>query len=129
LIYLLCSSLPWLAGDDKKLSSAVILERKVDTTIANLCDGIPAAFANLLIYSHTLSFSEDPDYDHLHLLFHDLCAMESHSLDFSLPGDLISHSLAAPLGPPVSNDITAAAAVKAVPLHLTKTPVHKSSHM
>ncbi|KAG1728225.1 casein kinase I isoform delta [Suillus lakei] len=65
LIYFLCSSLPWLNSDHEKLSSSVILEHKVNTSIADLCGGIPAAFANILVYSCSLSFSEDPDYDHL----------------------------------------------------------------
>ncbi|KAG2034732.1 kinase-like domain-containing protein, partial [Suillus americanus] len=67
LAYLLIS-LPWLNSDHERLSSSVILGCKVDTTIADLCSGIPATFAIILVYSHSLSFSEDPDYDHLHSL-------------------------------------------------------------
>jgi hypothetical protein len=58
----------------------------------------------------------------------DMMFFTPHSLDFGLPGYSISHSSVTPQGPPVSDDISATA-VKAVPLHLTKTPVHKSSHM
>jgi serine/threonine protein kinase len=54
LIYFLYGSLPWLNSDHKKLSSSLILKHKVDTTIADLCNGIPAAFTNILLYSHTL---------------------------------------------------------------------------
>ncbi|KAG1823832.1 kinase-like domain-containing protein, partial [Suillus subaureus] len=71
LVYFLCGSLPLLSSDHERLSSSMILKRKVDTTIADLCGGIPATFANILIYSRSLSFSEDPDYDHLHSLLHD----------------------------------------------------------
>ncbi|KAG2099115.1 kinase-like domain-containing protein [Suillus cothurnatus] len=60
LIYFLQGSLP----------CASILERKVNTTIEDLCRGIPVEFATILIYTHSLAFSEDPDYNHLHSLLH-----------------------------------------------------------
>ncbi|KAG1784724.1 casein kinase I delta [Suillus plorans] len=64
LIYLLRGSLPWLTDDHKKLSSSTMLERKVNTTIEVLCHGIPVGFASLLIYTHSLVSSQDPDYDY-----------------------------------------------------------------
>ncbi|KAG1745802.1 casein kinase I isoform delta [Suillus occidentalis] len=74
LIYLLCGSLPWLTSDHEKLSSSSILERKVNTTIEDLCNGIPVEFASILIYTRSLVFSEDPDYGHLCSLLHGLQA-------------------------------------------------------
>ncbi|KAG1865429.1 kinase-like domain-containing protein [Suillus subluteus] len=68
LIYLLCGSLPWLTSDHKKLSSSSVLERKVNTTIEVLCDGIPVEFASVLIYTRSLAFLEDPDYEHLQFI-------------------------------------------------------------
>ncbi|KAG1890022.1 casein kinase I delta [Suillus subluteus] len=68
LIYFLQGSLPWLTSDQEKLSSSSILERKVNTTIEDLCRGIPVEFATMLIYTRSLAFSEDPDYNHLHSL-------------------------------------------------------------
>jgi hypothetical protein len=65
LIYLLRGSLPWLTSDHEKLSSTSILERKVNTTIEVLCNGIPVEFASVLIYMRSLAFLEDPDYGHL----------------------------------------------------------------
>ncbi|KAG1803105.1 kinase-like domain-containing protein [Suillus subaureus] len=55
LIYFLCGSLPWLSSDHERLSSSMILKCKVDTTIADLCGGIPATFTNILVYSHSHS--------------------------------------------------------------------------
>ncbi|KAG1817649.1 kinase-like domain-containing protein, partial [Suillus subaureus] len=72
LIYFLCGSLLWLASDDKKLSSSTILEHKACATIAEICHDIPVEFANILIYTHSLTFAEDPDYNHRHSLLHDL---------------------------------------------------------
>ncbi|KAG1861758.1 hypothetical protein DFJ58DRAFT_620978, partial [Suillus subalutaceus] len=74
LIYLLCSSLPWLTSDHEKLSSSCILEHKVNTTIEVLCNGISVEFASVLIYTRSLAFSEDPDYGHLHSL---LCGLQA----------------------------------------------------
>ncbi|KAG2138729.1 kinase-like domain-containing protein [Suillus bovinus] len=119
LIYFLHGSLPWLTSDDEELSSSFILEHKVDTTIADLCAGIPAEFTNILVYSHALSFSEDPDYNHL---LCGLCAAEpapaTCSLDFSQPNAPIISS-------PISNNVA-----EITPLCISKaTPLHKSTHI
>ncbi|KAG1746984.1 putative casein kinase 1 [Suillus occidentalis] len=45
LIYFLQGSLPWLISDEEKLSSSSILKCKVNTTIEDLCRGIPVKFA------------------------------------------------------------------------------------
>ncbi|KAG1862654.1 kinase-like domain-containing protein [Suillus subluteus] len=97
LIYLLRGSLPWLTSDHEKLSSTSILERKVNTTIEVLCNGIPVEFASVLIYTRSLAFSEDPDYGHLRSLLcglqATLAAPSTSSLDFSKPDDHIIHHL------------------------------------
>ncbi|KAG1877165.1 kinase-like domain-containing protein [Suillus subluteus] len=72
LIYFLHGSLPWLTRDDEKLFSSTILERKACATIAEICHDIPAEFATILIYTRSLAFTEDPDYDHLRSLLHSL---------------------------------------------------------
>ncbi|KAG1717835.1 kinase-like domain-containing protein [Suillus occidentalis] len=88
--------------DHEKLSSSSILEHKVNTTIEDLCNGIPVEFASILIYTRSLAFSEDPDYGHLHSLLHGLQATLSPpaicSLDFSPPDHHMKHS------PPISNE-------------------------
>ncbi|KAG1777523.1 casein kinase I isoform delta [Suillus placidus] len=70
LIYFLHGSLPWLTSDHEKLSNSSMLERKVNTTVEILCHRIPVEFASLLIYTRSLAFLEDPDYDYLHSLLH-----------------------------------------------------------
>ncbi|KAG2130966.1 casein kinase I alpha [Suillus bovinus] len=72
LIYFLCGSLPWFTSDHKKLPTSSILARKVDTTIEDLCLGIPPKITTMLIYSRNLAFSEDPNYDYLRSLLHDV---------------------------------------------------------
>ncbi|KAG1745581.1 putative casein kinase 1, delta [Suillus occidentalis] len=118
LIYFLRGSLPWLNSDHERLSSSVILERKGNTSIADLCGGIPAAFANILVYSRSLSFSEDPDYDHLRSFLHDLRTAgptpAMHSLDFDC------HTAPSPQHSQVS---------ESMPLCQPKTPVRKSTRV
>ncbi|KAG2129032.1 casein kinase [Suillus bovinus] len=77
LIYFLRSSLSWFTSDHKKLLTSSILACKVDTTIEDLCLGIPPEITTMLIYSHNLAFSEDPNYDYLRSLLHD-SAPSSH---------------------------------------------------
>ncbi|KAG1853111.1 kinase-like domain-containing protein [Suillus subluteus] len=96
LIYFLQGSLPWLTSDHEKLSSTSILERKVNTTIKDLCHGIPVEFATILIYTRSLAFSEDPDYNHLRSLLHALrstpAAPAACLLDINQPDVPIAHS-------------------------------------
>ncbi|KAG1861239.1 casein kinase I delta isoform [Suillus subluteus] len=63
LIYFLRGSLPWLTSDDEKLSSSTILERKAQLPLQKYATDIPVEFANILIYTRSLAFAEDPDYD------------------------------------------------------------------
>ncbi|KAG0698405.1 casein kinase I [Suillus ampliporus] len=124
LIYLLRGSLPWLTSDHEKLSSSSILEHKVNTTIEVLCDEIPIEFASVLIYTHSLAFSEDPDYGHLHSL---LCGLQATLaapstclLDFSMPDNHITHH------PPISNEYWMAEAAPCLP---DAAPLRRSTHV
>ncbi|KAG1721215.1 kinase-like domain-containing protein [Suillus occidentalis] len=100
LIYFLQGSLPWLISDEEKLFSSSILERKVNTTIEDLCCGIPVEFATVLIYMCSLAFSEEPNYNHLRSLLHTLCSTPPTPaaclLDINQPGVPIMHSPSPP---------------------------------
>ncbi|KAG1807203.1 kinase-like domain-containing protein [Suillus variegatus] len=114
-----CDNLESLFSHEKLFSSD-ILECKVDTTITVLCDGVPSEFANLLVYSQSLSFSEDPDYDYLRSLLHSIHTTEICFLDFIKPNDPAIHS-------PTSNVHLVAEAASLCPLKAT--PVCKSTHV
>ncbi|KAG1904189.1 putative serine/threonine-protein kinase vrk [Suillus fuscotomentosus] len=121
LIYFFQGSLPWLTSDQEKLSSSSILKCKVNTTIEDLCYGIPVEFATILIYTRSLAFSEDPNYNHLHSL---LCTLHSTLpapaaclLDINQPGVPITHSPS----PPFFNK---PCVIEAVPPCL---PLHRST--
>ncbi|KAG1857466.1 kinase-like domain-containing protein [Suillus subluteus] len=93
LIYFLHSSLPWLTSDHEKLSNSSMLERKVNTTVEVLCHRIPIKFTSLLIYTCSLAFSENPDYEYLRSLLHaisDTLPMPAACLlDFGQPNPII----------------------------------------
>ncbi|KAG1845451.1 kinase-like domain-containing protein [Suillus subluteus] len=95
LIYFLRGSLPWLTSDDEMLSGSTILKRKARATIVDICQDIPVEFATILIYTHSLAFAEDPDYDHLRSLLHGLHASSpapaTSMLDFSHLSDPVIH--------------------------------------
>ncbi|KAG2094191.1 casein kinase I isoform delta, partial [Suillus discolor] len=113
LIYFLRGSLPWLTSDDEKLSSSTILERKACATIADICLDIPIEFTTIRIYTRSLAFAEDPDYDHLCSLLHGLRvtlpAPAMCKMDFSLPDDPAIHP------PPLSDQCCVAKAMSTCP--------------
>ncbi|KAG1764572.1 casein kinase I [Suillus placidus] len=124
LIYLLCSSLPWFSSDHENLPSSSILARKVDTTIKVLCLGIPSEITTMLIYLHNLAFLEDPDYDYLRSLLHQVHATvpapATCLLDFSQPDPLITHPPISPKDHSVGQEVP--------PCRLKTTPLHRSTH-
>ncbi|KAG1902198.1 kinase-like protein [Suillus fuscotomentosus] len=113
LIYFLHGSLPWFTSDHEKLPTSSILARKVDTTIEDLCLGIPPEITTMLIYSCNLAFSEDPDYNYLRSL------LSTCSLDLSQSDHFITHP------PPSPKEHSVA---KEVPLCQPKTtPLRRST--
>ncbi|KAG1889903.1 kinase-like domain-containing protein [Suillus subluteus] len=125
LIYFLRGSLPWFTSDHENLSSSSILARKVDTTIEVLCLGIPSEITTMPIYAHNLAFLEDPDYDYLRSLLHQVCATVPapvmRSLDFGQPNPLITHP---PTSPKVKDYLMGQ---EAPPCQPKTTPLHKST--
>ncbi|KAF8129615.1 kinase-like domain-containing protein [Boletus edulis] len=63
-------SLPWFSSIHPSLSNDAILKLKQDTTVDELCDGLPHEFATFLQYSRSLAYMAKPDYDYLRLLLH-----------------------------------------------------------
>ncbi|KAF8226875.1 kinase-like protein [Tricholoma matsutake] len=74
LIYFLHGSLPWqcLEGSSRKQRFQRIMQRKQNTTTAELCAGLPDEFRIFLDYTCHLSFDAEPDYQYIRSLFQDL---------------------------------------------------------
>jgi serine/threonine protein kinase len=64
IIYLVRGDLPWTHlsahGDHK-----AVLQRKMQITVEELCEGLPAPFCQFVIHVRSLGFNQKPDYQHL----------------------------------------------------------------
>lgn len=74
LIYFLKGSLPWqgLKAKNAQKKYRLILEKKQQVSIAQLCQGCPSQFAEFLAYTRSLKFDAKPDIPYLRKLFRDL---------------------------------------------------------
>ena len=102
LIYFCRGSLPWqgLTGATKSAKYQAISDKKVGTTVEQLCQGFPriffffffqsaiiyrirliAEFANYLNYTRSLRFADKPDYAYLRKLFRDLFIRKGYVFD------------------------------------------------
>ena len=61
LIYFMKGKLPWSNGSD----SDSILEKKINTSLDELCIGLPKEFKEFIKYSRELEFEQEPDYNYL----------------------------------------------------------------
>jgi len=83
LLYFLRGSLPWqgLKALTKKHKYEKISEKKISTSIEQLCKGYPAEFATFMHYCRSLHFEDKPDYTYLRRLFKDLLTKENQKYD------------------------------------------------
>ena len=74
LIYFLKGTLPWqgLKARTAVKKYKMILEKKQQTSIAQLCQGCPSQFAEFLAYTRSLKFDGKPDIMYVRKLFRDL---------------------------------------------------------
>lgn len=74
LVYFLKGRLPWqgLYGQSNDEKYRVIHDKKKQTTLEELCDGIPQAFRKYLEYVSALAFEQTPDYVLLKSIFKQL---------------------------------------------------------
>jgi hypothetical protein len=83
LLYFLRGSLPWqgLRANTKKQKYEKIMEKKMVTSITQLCDGFPREFVTYFEYCRSLLFEDKPDYTYLRGLFKDLFVRKGYTLD------------------------------------------------
>lgn len=64
LMYFLRGSLPWqgIKAKNKKQKYERIMEKKISTSIKDLCSGFPPEFEWFIAYARQLRFEEQPDY-------------------------------------------------------------------
>eukprot|EP01116_Phalansterium_solitarium_P022706 TRINITY_DN75_c0_g2_i1.p1 TRINITY_DN75_c0_g2~~TRINITY_DN75_c0_g2_i1.p1 ORF type:complete len:391 (-),score=155.04 TRINITY_DN75_c0_g2_i1:292-1464(-) len=75
--------LPWqgLKAATKKQKYERISEKKISTTVEQLCKGYPIEFTQYLNYCRSLHFEDKPDYAYLRKLFRDLFMREGYKYD------------------------------------------------
>jgi len=74
LVYFLKGTLPWqgLKAKNAQKKYRMILEKKQQVSIAQLCQGCPSQFAEFLAYTRSLKFDAKPDIPYLRKLFRDM---------------------------------------------------------
>jgi len=89
LVYLSKGRLPWQAlnAKTKEKKHEKILNKKMGTPIAYLCDGLFPEYASYLQYCRALKFEDRPDYVYLKRLFTE--RMEREKMEFDLLYDWI----------------------------------------
>uniref|UniRef100_A0A1B6DH91 non-specific serine/threonine protein kinase n=2 Tax=Clastoptera arizonana TaxID=38151 RepID=A0A1B6DH91_9HEMI len=84
LMYFNRGSLPWqgLKAATKRQKYERISEKKMSTSIEDLCKGYPGEFATYLNYCRTLRFEERPEYSYLRQLFRTLFHRQGFTYDY-----------------------------------------------
>ena len=54
-----------MRANNKKEKYEKIMEKKMETSLENLCKGFPTEFSTYLAYCRNLRFDEKPDYKYL----------------------------------------------------------------
>jgi len=84
LMYFNMSGLPWqgLKAVTKRQKYECISEKKMSTSIEELCKGHPAEFATFLNYCRSLRFDDKPDYSYLRQVFRNLFHRQGFAYDY-----------------------------------------------
>ncbi|EGO30337.1 hypothetical protein SERLADRAFT_344757 [Serpula lacrymans var. lacrymans S7.9] len=83
-IYFLHGSLPWLGiKGSKEKKYRLIKKKKLHTTPAALCHGLPKEFHDFLLYTRSLAYNQDPDYFYICNLFRNLAAHHGFLYNYS----------------------------------------------
>jgi serine/threonine protein kinase len=84
MIYFLKGKLPWqgIPAKTKKSKYDKIKEKKISTTIEELCKGVPKEFAKYMTYWRNLKFEEKPDYQRLRKYLQDIAERMNYEHDY-----------------------------------------------
>lgn len=76
LVYFMKGKFPW-----SNLSSKEVREKKLKTSLDELCQGLPEEFKEFINYARKLQFTEEPDYNYLNSLL--LKAAQNNKIDIN----------------------------------------------
>jgi casein kinase 1 len=85
LVYFLTGSLPWmnLKAKTREEKYRRIGEKKMETSIEKLCQGLQPEFVEYLQYVSCLRFEDKPDYVYTNQLFRQLFVREGYEMDYA----------------------------------------------
>ena len=83
LIYFSNGYLPWQGIREKKkeIKYQRIFEKKINTSVENICKNLPEEFIKFLQYVRDLQFDQKPDYDYLNNILTDLYRKNNFEFD------------------------------------------------
>ena len=84
LMYFLRGALPWqgIPGKNKDERYKKILQKKMDTTSEELCEGFPDEFEKYISYTRNMEYEEEPDYDRLRNYFMTVLEKNNEVFDY-----------------------------------------------
>lgn len=93
LLYFLKGSLPWqgLRAQNRKEKYDRIMQCKLDTSTATLCQGFPPEISTYMNYCKNLRFEERPDYSYLKRMLKDLFFRENYQYDYIFDWTIINY--------------------------------------
>ena len=83
LMYFLRGRLPWqgIPVKNKEERYRKIMEKKMETSAEELCEGFPPEFVNYVNYTRNLGYEQDPDYAFLKYLFINILKKDRQIID------------------------------------------------
>ena len=84
LMYFLRGALPWqgIPGKNKDERYKKILQKKMETTSQELCQGFPEEFEKYIEYTRNMEYEEEPDYDKLRNYFTAVLEKKNEAFDY-----------------------------------------------
>ncbi len=89
LVYFAKGKLPWqkMKGPNQKVRYELIKKKKKETSLEDLCEGLPEEFLHYMQYCYGLDFEDRPNYSWLRHLFQDLFFRNGFSYDWKYDWD------------------------------------------
>ena len=83
LLYFLRGRLPWqgIPVRNKEERYRKIMQKKIETSAIELCEGFPMQFSQYINYTRNLKYEEDPNYTYLKNLFESVLEEMGHKID------------------------------------------------
>ena len=84
LMYFLRGSLPWqgIPGKNKDERYKKILQKKMETSAQELCEGFPKEFEEYIEYTRAMEYEEEPEYDRLRNYFTSVLDKKKEAFDY-----------------------------------------------